>query len=92
MDLDEIGGCIGAQAEVDWAGARRSITGAGRHVVVLRSGFGDDFDPGTDAVAIALGSLQLQLEPMITARTLIDPDFRGRVDSADHNVEATVSI
>ena len=64
------------------ARARRRISSAGSHVVILRSRFGDDLDPRSDAVPVALCSLQLELQPMIVARTLIDPDLRRGIDRA----------
>src|ERR1035441_6618025 len=72
-DLDQIRGRIGSQPEMHRSRARRRIPRARSHVVVLRPGFCNDFNSRANAVAVALRSLQLELQPMILARTLIDP-------------------
>jgi hypothetical protein len=72
--------------------AGRGVSCARRHVVILRSGFRDHFNSRSDAVAVAFGSLKLELQPMIVAGTLIDPYLRRRVDRAYYDVEAAISV
>ena len=61
-------------------------------MVILRAAFGHDFNSGADAITVALRALQFELQPMVVARTLVHPYFRGRVDRADHDVQTAVAI
>ena len=74
------------------ARARRRVPCVRGHVVVLRTRFRDHLDSRADAIAIALGALQLEFDPMTIPWTLVDPDLRGRIDRTYHHVEASVSI
>jgi hypothetical protein len=45
-------------------------------MVVLRAALGYYLDARSNAIAIALGSLKLEFQPMVVAWALIDPDLR----------------
>src|SRR5438067_3043253 len=72
--------------------ARGGIAAAVGHVVILRAGFGHDLDARANAVAIALRALQLELDPVILAGTLVHPDFRRSTERAHDYVEASVAV
>jgi len=61
-------------------------------VVVLRAGFRDQLDSRANTVAIAFGSLQLDLQPVIVSRALIEPNLCGSVDRAHHNIQAAIAV
>ena len=58
MNFDPLGRGVRAETEVDWAVARRSITDARGHVIVLRAGRRDELDPSADSVAIAFAAFE----------------------------------
>src|ERR1035437_1875168 len=92
VDLYDLRRRITPQAEVDRTGARRSIAETGTHMVILSGAPGDDLDPRSDRVAIALGAHQQQLQPVVSARAVVHPDLRRRSDGADHHIQPPVSV
>src|SRR5512133_1163723 len=91
-DFDEIRGRVLAQAKMYGASARRCVTGGGGHVVILRAACGHNLDASPDSIAVAGSTLQLDVDPVIIPRAVIDPDLRGRTEGADHHVQAAVTI
>src|SRR6185437_3469682 len=55
-------------------------------------GSGHDLDARANAVAIALCALQLELDPVGLARTLVHPDFSRSAKRAHDYVEASVAV
>src|SRR5215469_5739306 len=92
MDFDQLGRRIRAETEVHRAVARRSVTDAARHVIVLRASRGNDLDPGAHTVAIALRSFERNVQPMSGAFRTVHPDFRVLAQSRDHHVHAPVTV
>ena len=91
-DLHGFGGGDRAQAEMHRPGAGRSVTGGEGDVVILRLAARDELDPCADRVAVALGALELKLEPVIPVRAVVDPDLGGRAEGGDDDVEAAVAV
>src|SRR6516165_10328179 len=92
MDFDQLGRRIRAETEMHRAVARRSVTDAARHVIVLRARRGNDFDPGAHTVAIALRSFERNVQPMSGAFRTVHPDFRVLAQSRDHHVHSPVTV
>src|ERR1700690_1041314 len=91
-DLDQVRRCRRAQPEMHGSGAGRGIAAGGCNMIVLRAGAGNDFDPRADGIAVALGALEPELEPMTRARALIHPDLGRSADRADHHVQPPVAV
>src|SRR4029077_10829148 len=62
VNFNQVSTAFGAQSKMYWAVARGRIPDAGGHVVVLRAALGYNLDTSADAVAIALCSLQSNIE------------------------------
>src|SRR5436305_10224186 len=75
-----------------WPRARRRIPTAVSHVVVLSARFRHHFDPRPNPVAITFCSLELELDPVMLARTLIHPDFRWSTERAHHHIQLPIAI
>src|SRR5258708_34965107 len=75
-----------------WSRAGRRVACARGHVVVLCATFCDDLDTSANSVPVALGSLKLELQPMIFAGTVVHPNLRRSVNGADHHIYAPVAI
>ena len=61
-------------------------------MVVLRAGFRNQLNSCPDAVSIALRSLQFEFDPVIVAGALVDPDFSGRTQRADDQIQFAVAV
>src|SRR5215472_13943646 len=74
VDLHHV--CLGvcAESKVYRAIARGRVSHAGGHVVVLRAhGFAHDFNPRANAVAVAPGASQRNLQPVSGVRAAVHP-------------------
>src|SRR4029077_602004 len=83
---------FGAQSKMYWAVARGRIPDAGGHVVVLRAALGYNLDTSADAVAIALCSLQSNIEPVARLLAAVHPDLGVLTESTDHDIDTAVSV
>src|SRR5947208_2726287 len=92
LDLDSFRSRKRSQAKVDAAGTRRCIADAGGHVVVLRSGWGSNSHPRANGHAVALGSAELQLDPMVLVRTYVVKHFELPIQSRGNDVEQAVIV
>src|ERR1039458_8720903 len=90
--LHQVGGLRLTQAEVDGAGARRSVPGGENPVVVLRVAARYQLDPRPNSIAIAPGALQLKFQPVIAAGAVVEPDFGGSAESRDNHIETPVAV
>src|SRR5271157_4993427 len=72
--------------------AGRCVADAGGHVVELRAGLGHDFDPGANAVAIALSSLQPNIEPVSRTLGTIHPELGVLAERGYNHVNFAVAI
>ena len=61
-------------------------------MVVLRARFGDHFDAGADAVAVALDALKRDVEPVVVAGAAIHPEFGVVVHGGDDDVDPAVAV
>src|SRR5450755_1686760 len=61
-------------------------------MVILGATPGYNFDARSNAISIALSTLQLDLKPMIVTRALVDPDLCGSSDRADYDIQSAVPI
>jgi hypothetical protein len=75
VNLNGFGVGIGAEAEVDGDIAGGCVADAGGPVVELLAGGGDELDAGADAIAIAPGAVEGEVEPVIVVGGVVDPDF-----------------
>ena len=75
-DLNRTRFVVGAQAEMHGTGARGRIAEAGGHVIELAAALAGDFDRSADAVAIAPGSLERDIQPVSAALAAVHPDLR----------------
>ena len=75
-----------------WCGARRSVTGRGAYAIELRLAAGDNTDTRPYGVAVAFGAFEGQFQPMIAIRTIVDPQFGGRGQGGNDNIEFPVVI
>ena len=92
MDLDFFHTTVGSETEMDWTVTGGRITNTGRHVVVLNATLGYDFNTSADAVAVALGSMQSDIQPVAGLRAAVHPDLGIPVDRADHDIDPSISI
>src|SRR5215469_13489690 len=72
--------------------ARGCISGSSRHVVVLCLASSRDLDLRADSVAVALSPLQRELQPMLVAGAVVDPDLRRRAQGRNHQVNSAVAV
>src|ERR1700683_3191451 len=72
--------------------ARRRITGSRGLLVILGTAVGHHFNARSDPVAVALRSLQLDLQPMITAWAFIHPDFRRSLERGYNHIDTAIPI
>jgi len=63
------------ESEVYRSVARRSVTHARRHVIILNGSFGNDFDDRANSVPVALRAFERDIEPMARSFATIHPDF-----------------
>jgi hypothetical protein len=61
-------------------------------VIVLRLAARHHFDARADGIAIALGSLQMELEPVIPAGLSFIQISAGALMSRDYHVQAAVAV
>ena len=52
----------------------------------------NEFNPGANAIAVALRALKGKFEPVIAFRTVIHPNFRRTTKSSYNDVEFSVMI
>src|ERR1700733_6510286 len=92
MDFDQVGMAIRAKAEVHRTVTGGGIADTGGHVVVLGTALGHQLDARADAVAIALGSSQRNVEPVSGLLAAVHPDLGVLAKSRRHHVDAPVAI
>src|ERR1700677_1837296 len=92
VNLDRFHNRIWPQAEVHWSVARRSVTHASGHVVVLRPVFCNHFHPGSNAVAIAARAFQRDIKPVTGIRTPVQPYLSILAQSGCDHINAPVTI
>src|SRR5580658_2365025 len=77
---------------MDRAVAGRGVAYARRHVVILRSAFGHNLHAGANAVAVALGSAQSDIEPVAGLLAAVHPDFGVLAESSYDHIDTAVAI
>ena len=83
-------GCT--ETEMDWSSTGRGVTGSRGYVIELRLTAGDDAYPCAYRVAVTLGALKGQFQPVIANRTIIEPEFSGRGQGSNDNIQFAVVI
>ena len=73
-------------------GAGGRITRRRRFVIVLRAGLGHNFNARSNAIPIAPGPLQFDLEPMIRFGAVIHPNFGWSFQRGNDNVHFPIAI
>ena len=61
-------------------------------MVVLRAGFGYDFDARADSVAIRFDSTQRDVKPMACIGAAVHPQLGGLIEAGGDNIDAAVAI
>src|SRR5580700_5908529 len=90
LNLIRHGGCT--ETEMYWSSTGRGVTRSRGYVIELRLTAGDDAYPCANRVPVALGSFKVQFQPMIVNRTIVHPEFSGRGQSSDDNIQFAVVI
>jgi hypothetical protein len=61
-------------------------------VVILRAALGHELDASANAVAVALGSAQGDVEPVAGLLAAVHPDFSALAESAYHYIDPAIAI
>src|SRR5579864_1847854 len=74
------------------ASARGSVSGRGSYVIELSLSLRNDTNLRSNAIAVALRTLQRKFQPMVFIGAVVHPDFGGSAESRNNNIELAVVI
>src|ERR1035441_4518154 len=87
-----MGGGVRPQSKMYRAGAGRSVTRSSGLVVVLGAALGHHFDSCSDPIAVTLGSLEFELQPMVGTGALVHPNFCWGFERSYDYIHAPIAI